>query len=250
MQFPTKGRVLFGVATSVGQVVVSSLLLLGVYRFVRGEMGAERFGVWAAVSGAAMLGVVVDEVSEEGRFATCRASSRAGPCSRSAIVVETALLNVVCLAVVVITMAFPFMQHVLACVLADSPDSFVAEAQRTLPWALCFPVLSALSNVSLSALDALHRVSHRNSLWVVGYLVFALVCVVLIPRRGVEGIAMAQAAQFLFLAVAGWLVLRRHLPELAWVPWRWSRPVSFALLRYGRSWQAISWLNLCVEPLF
>lgn len=71
----------------------------------------------------------------------------------------------------------------------------------------------------------------------------------LVPDLGLKGIAVAQLLQYCVWLMLGWIMLRKYLPDLHFVPRRWSRSMFSEMWRYGLNLQAISILTTLGDPL-
>jgi O-antigen/teichoic acid export membrane protein len=124
----------------------------------------------------------------------------------------------------------------------------VEMAADALPWMVAGLLVNSWSGVVMSALMALHVGYRRSMLAIVGGLIQMGLAVVLIPERGITGLAIAQFVQFSLLTVAGWLTVcvtlgRFELPT----QFRWS--VFKEMLGFSAKLQFAGAINGLFEPL-
>ena len=78
------------------------------------------------------------------------------------------------------------------------------------------------------------------------YLVLAFL---LVPRYSLLGLAYAQTAQTGACFLATWILLRRTIPELPFVPHRWDRGLFREMCGYGLHFQFITASQAAREPV-
>ncbi len=233
---------------AAAQVVVNAAVLFLLYRFVKGAVGVDRFGVWSVVVGTT-LSANVAEFGLSG--ATLRYVAHAlgeGLPEEAAALAETAVLSAMGLLVVGGCVLYGPLWLGLGYVMRAEAPALLTEARALLPWTLGVLVLTGASASCIGALDGAQRVHVRSGLVVMGSLVLGAAALVLVPRFGLVGFVGAQAVQAVFLLAVGWALLRRGLPALSWLPHRWSRARFRRLIGYGMRWQAISLLMLLADP--
>jgi O-antigen/teichoic acid export membrane protein len=80
----------------------------------------------------------------------------------------------------------------------------------------------------------------------VAFLVFVFI---LTPIYGLQGVAVAQVLQAAGLLLVAWWLLKRQLPSLPIVPYRWNGKVLREMMGYGLSFQAISVMSMLFDPV-
>ncbi len=241
-----KRRVLVNALAAAAQVVVIGGVFLVLYRFLRDQIGAADFGVWALVlattsaGSIANLGLAASAVKFVSQYLAREDRARV------AQIVQTAALSVGVFLGVVLLAVYPLLNALLA-VLVEPADKLPA-ARSILSYALASFWLTSVAGVFLSCLDGLHRVDLRSLLLSVTALVYLALAFVLVPEGGLIGIAQAQVLQAGLLLLAAWILLRRLLPGLPLVPYRWRRAVFREMLGYSLNFQAISVAQLLLEP--
>ena len=80
-------------------------------------------------------------------------------------------------------------------------------------------------------------------------VIFLTASWLLVPRLGIVGFGAAQLIQQVAILVLGWLVLRRHVADLGWMPYRWRRDVFAETTGYAVKLNGIGIVQLMFEPL-
>jgi O-antigen/teichoic acid export membrane protein len=70
-----------------------------------------------------------------------------------------------------------------------------------------------------------------------------------VPAYGLIGLAYARVGQAGALVVATWFMLRRLVPKLPVIPYRWNRKLFSEMVGYGLNLQAISISQLFYDPI-
>jgi O-antigen/teichoic acid export membrane protein len=233
-------------AASVAQVVFSALIMFLLYRALLGMLGAERLGIWSVVlatASASRIGDLGLSASVTRFVAHYRAR---GEENVAGGMVQTAALSIAVLLGVALLVAYPLFYLLFERLFVGES---LTDARALLPYALGSLGLTAMASVFQSGLDGCQRYDWRALLVVSGQLLFLFAALWLTPRHGLVGIAWAQIGQGAVLLVVGWLLLRRFLPGLPWVPWRWRRVLFREMLGYGFQVQLGSIAMILFDPL-
>ncbi|HWP00114.1 MAG TPA: lipopolysaccharide biosynthesis protein [Methylococcus sp.] len=234
------------VAASVAQVVASALIMFALYRTLLETLGAKRLGIWSVVLATASASRIGDLglSASVTRFVAkyrARQDDRAAGC-----VVQTAALSIAGLLGLALLFAYPGLDLLFERLFVDQA---LIEARALLPYALVSLGLTAVASVFQSGLEGCQRYDRRVLLVVAGQLLFLSAALWLAPRHGLVGLAWAQIGQGVVLVVLGWFSLRRLLPGLPWLPWRWRRVFFREMLGYGLQFQVSSVAMMLFDPL-
>jgi len=143
---------------------------------------------------------------------------------------------------VVLVIAPPLVRYFFS----EMADAIMA----LLPVALGVSVLlPAVSAVLCAAIDGTLRTDLRAALVSVSYGILFATSLTLVGTQGIYGFAVALAAQHLFLIVGAWLLLRRQLPDMEWLPRHWSMPLFRISFGFGLRVQATALAGLLSDPL-
>lgn len=241
-----KRQLLINAITSVVQVVVTGGSFFVLYRFVKDSIGIEYFGVWSlvlattSVSSIANLGLATSAVKFVSMYL-----AREQP-ERVAQIAQTAVLSLGGFLALALAGLYPLLVKVVEAPLAPE---LVPAALSILPYALASFWLSSMAGVLQGCIDGYQRIDLRSALLTASSLFYLLLVFLLVPERGLVGLAQAQVLQAGLLLVASWLLLKRLLPALPPLPYRWNRAVFKEMLGYSLNFQVISASKLLFEPL-
>jgi O-antigen/teichoic acid export membrane protein len=240
-------RVVANAAWSVLQVAVNGGLYLVLYRFLYRTIGVEQLGVWSLVLAWTSVNNVASLGLGGGTLYFIPKYLARGDRPYVTEIVETTTLTTAALIALGLLLFYPFVRLILGVVIAE-PD-LLSQAVSIVPYAFASVWLSTTANLVYSSIDGFQRVDLRNQLLIAGAVTFLGAAFVLVPGRGLVGLAQAQLLQAVVVLVGSWVVLRRLLPELPWLPRRWSRRAFSEVIGYSLRFQAITVTQLLFEPL-
>jgi len=230
---------------SIAQIVIAGGTLFLLYAFLIRGLGAEIVGVWSfvmAISSLARIGEVGLTGSVVKYVAKHLATAKE---DHSALIVQTALLWVLLGVGVAVTCFYPLFSWVLKQTLDVA--SF-AIAETLLPYACVFYVLSSLVSVLHFALDGCHQITIRSIILSVSAVLFLLLALVLVPIYGLLGLLISQIIQVVVMGVVSYYFVRKSLPSLPLVPYRWSKDAFKEMIGYGIHFNTISIAEILFEP--
>lgn len=228
------------------QVIFNSVVLFLLYRYLYQKLGVEQIGIWSLVLATTSIGRIGEGGLSAGavRF-VAQALGQDNP-KRAADIVQTLILTVGIITGVLLLVGYPMFGWALRHVL---PEESLATAFSILPYALgSFWALLVVGVVS-GGLDGCMRMDLRSLLMGISSLVYLGFTVMLVPRMGLRGVALAQLIQSLALLVSMWWILRRQLRDLPWIPWRWRYDIIRGMFNYGANYQAITYAGMLFDPI-
>ena len=231
---------------SMGQSVVSIVCLFLSYRVVIGYEGIESLGLWSLLM---LFGGVAGSFDISGAAALARSVARHGQDffdHTQASVIHTVLLTSVAINGVFVAVLLASAPALLSHMIAPSQWE---EAWRLLPWVAVLMLMTPLAIGISAAIDGHMRADIRAVLVSIAAVVGLVVAVIAIPHWGLSGFALAQAVQQTTVIVGGWLILRRRVPGLGWLPTKWRRVIFRSTTGYALRLNVIGALSLLLEPL-
>lgn len=241
-----KKRLSRNVLANVLQLLASAALLFALYRYINATLGVEQLGVWSVVLATASASRLADMGLSAGvTHFVARYRARGKP-GRAVQVIDTAALTLMATVGAVLPLLYPLLAKLLPQ-LFDA--AHVTQAQEILPYALVSFWLTSVAAVFQGGLDGCQRMDLRAGLMVAGQVLLLALALWLVPKFGLVGLAWAQIGQGLFLVVAGRFLLRRTLPQLPWLMWRWRMRVLREMLGYGANVQAAALFMLFFDPV-
>ena len=243
---PERERVVPNAALAVAQVVVTGITLFVLYRFLLSELGVEALGVWSLVIAATSLANVSNMGLAGGTVRFVSKYLARGDAIAAGTAAETAILSIAGVMGLAALALWPAGRWVVGLVVSPG---WTQVAFDLLPFTLMALWLQSVGSTIHSGLDGCHRAGTRAIISTVTQPLVLLFGVLLVPRLGLKGIAVAQMLQYCVWVILGWVFLRRYLPSLRYLPRRWSRGSFMEMWRYGLSFQAITILTILADPL-
>lgn len=232
---------------SVVQVAVNGGLYLVLYRFLLDTVGVAQLGVWAIVLGWTSVNNVASlGLGGSTTYFIPKYLAR-GERPYVAALVQTGTLTAAGSLAVGLLVFYPFVRTLLGLVIDD--PALMPLALSIVPYAFASVWLSSTAGIVYSSLDGFQRVDQRQMVLVVGGLVLLVGALVLVPSRGLVGLAQAQLAQSAVVLLLSWGLVRRLLPELPLVPWRWSQPAFREMIGYSLRYQVVTIALMLLEPV-
>lgn len=230
---------------SVLQVLASGVLLFFLYRFLLRELGAEQLGFWSVLLASTSVARLSD-LGLSGGVVKFVARYRAleSPDAASQVVQTTAVTIAVVMGAILLA-AYPLFLMLLRWTI---PAHFGETARQILPYAVLSVWLGAVAGVFQGALDGCQQAGYRN-LILLGGNAFLFGCAwMFVPSEGLIALGYAQVAQSLLLLLASWLMLRRFMPQLPAIPWRWNRGRFREMFAYSLNFQLMTVAVMLCEP--
>jgi len=228
------------------QLLASAALLFALYRYINATLGVEQLGVWSVVLATVSASRLADMGLSAGVIHFVARDRALGKPDRVVQVIDTAALTIMATVGAVLPLLYPILAKLLPQLF---DEGHVTQAQEILPYALVSLWLTTVAAVFQGGLDGCERMDLRAALMVAGQVLLLALALWLVPQLGLVGLAWAQIGQGLFLAVAGRLLLRRTLPQLPWLMWRWRRGVLREMLGYAGNVQAAALFMLFIDPV-
>jgi O-antigen/teichoic acid export membrane protein len=216
------------------------------YRYLYRKLGVEQIGIWSLVLATTSIGRIGEGGLSAGavRF-VAQALGQDNP-KRAADIIQTLILTVGIITGVLLLVGYPTFSWALRYVL---PERSLATAFSILPYALGSLWSLLVVGVVSGGLDGCMRMDLRSLLMGLSSLVYLGFTVMLVPRMGLRGVALAQLIQSLALLVSMWWILRRQLRDLPWIPWRWRYDILRGIFSYGANYQAITYASMLFDPI-
>ncbi len=232
-------------AYSMVQAAVSVGSSFVVYKILLNSRGIEALGVWSLTVGAIAFARLADL---SGGNALTRliaiADQRVG--YRDAEAIDTVTVFTAALYLLIGLVGYLPLKAYLSSAI---PVKFVHDLALLLPVTLICLVLSSIGATLGSAIDGLNRADLRAKSNLASQLVFAAVSLALIPRLGVNGIAIAQLLQFSLFLIINRVILMRKVPDLRLLPVHISAAAFKSMIGYGTRLQVLTVAGIIFDPL-
>lgn len=234
------------VVATVAQVVVSGVVFFILYRYLYDRLGVEQIGVWSLVLAATSISRIGDLGLSAGVVRFVAQALGRGDTQRAADVVQTVALTLGLFMAILLLVGYPLFVWALGYFL---PAHGVPIALSILPYALMSLWVMVVVSVFSGGLDGCMRMDLRSLLMGLSHLVYLGLTMLLVPKYGLEGVAMAQLIQSVTLMILLWWMLRRQLRVLPLMPLQWKYPVLKDMISYGVNFQIITVMNMLIDPV-
>lgn len=130
--------------------------------------------------------------------------------------------------------------------------SLESQALQVLPLIFTTFLFSNIANMYTGGLRGLHLGYLNSYLLIISNVIQMIVVIVLVPKIGLNGLALGQLVQYIFLIIVTWICMHRYIRKyksMSWLPVYFKRNKFKALINFSLKAQAVSLLNGLFEPL-
>jgi O-antigen/teichoic acid export membrane protein len=242
-----KQRLLFvnALTTSI-QVIASAAILFFLYRFLIRVIGMQRLGIWSLVLATTSIVALAHQGFSASIIKFVAKYAARDDTADVSLLIQTAVISVGLAVAVIATGLYPLARWLLALVI---PRANLAEACAILPFALVSLWCNIMEGILQAGLAGHQWIALCNYLELGGSLSYLLLAFALVPGHGLLGLAFAQSLQAAVFVALTWILLRRKLPQLPLLPFRWSRRLFREIARYGLHFQLITASQSLREPV-
>lgn len=228
---------------SAVEVVVNGLGLFFIYRGVVQHLGLSDLGVWSIVLATTAFGRVADIGIAAGLARFIATSNSRSKHDVSSTYFSTALISILLLMGAIALLGWAPLSYALRFALEGAA---LSKAEGLLPWALLTFWLLNINAVVAAALLGIQRSDLRAVASIAGMALQVAASHALISTHGLEGLAWAQAAQYLLSLSLGFAAIR--LASSIRVSAAIDRSTLKELIGFGAKLQAGTIANLVFEP--
>ena len=241
-----KSRVLINALMSSIQIVVISVVLFLLYKFLLRTIGVRQLGIWSlilattSVTQIANFGLSGSIVKFVAKYIARKEIENVS------LVLQTAAISISVMAGFILIIAYPFARWILGFVI--STDSLEL-ALSILPYAFFALWVMIITSIFQAGLDGYQRIDIRSCLLMGGAILHLVLCLMLAPAYGLIGVAYARIIQNCVICLSSWLLLKRYLPLLPVFPYKWNKGLFKEIIGYGINFQVISIASIFYDPI-
>ena len=222
------------------------------YRLVILILGQEALGLWSLMMALTLAVRLFDPTSGTtvGRFVAIAGQEQAldnDAEPSGAQYIDTAIMLLFAFYIFLATISFLPLSWLLHSQIDDAAQ--LDTALTVLPLLLGLMVANVVALSNSNAIDGIGRSDIRAAIMMSSYLFQLGLVWWWLPLFGLAGLALAQIAQFGFIAVVSRAVLRRYIFGLGWLPRPVSKPVASQMVGYGSKLQLSAFALLLADPL-
>jgi len=231
---------------SIIQIIIIGSTLFILYKFLLTTIGVEQLGIWSLVLAATSVTKIADfglSASVVKFVAKYIARKETENVSN---IIQTAAFSVAVFVGVLLIIGYPIVKGILRGVL---PYESFPIALSVLPYAFLALWSMVVTSVFQSGLDGCQRIDLRSFLLMGGAIIHLVLCFVLAPTYGLIGVAYARVIQNIIILLSSWFLLRRCLPLLPILPYKWNINLFNEIVGYGINFQIISVSAMFYDPI-
>lgn len=231
---------------AVLQIVVNGVILFFLYRFFIKTIGAEQFGIWALVMAFTSFASATNLGFADTTVKFVAANMANNDHERTDLVIQTSVISMAVISGLVMLAIFPLVLWIIQYFVSGNALSF---ARLLLPYSFFSFWLMLVAGVFLSGLDGFKRTDIRGLLLITSNLTNLILCVLLVPKYGLLGIALSALISNACALVSSWLAIKKIEPSLPIFPYVWQRDLCRSLIAYALKFQVTSIAIIFFLPL-
>lgn len=241
-----KRQILINAIMSVIQTIVIAAVLFILYKFLLFTIGVTQLGIWSLV----LATTSVTQIANFGLSGSvikfvAKHISREENEDVSAII-QTATISVTIFMGVFLLIGYPIAKWVLGLVV---PYKSLTLALSILPYAFLALWIMAITSIFQAGLDGCQRIDKRCLLLMGGAIINLILCFIFVPRYGLIGVAYARIIQNIIILFSSWFLLRKYLPLINILPYKWNKNIFKEIIGYGINFQIISISVMFYDPI-
>lgn len=244
MNFSSK-KLTINAVSAVVQVVFTAFLYFFLYKYLLKSIGIEQLGVWSlilsfsSIANLANLGLTSGLVKFVAEYLTEDDNTKLGKLIFTSVLSMTILFGV--LSLVILFGAEFFLKFIIN-------QNFLDIALKILPYSLASLCINAIGGVFTSVLEGHQKNYIRNFIYILSGIVMFVGVLFLTPKFHLEGVAIAQLVQSVFILLIAFIYTVKINPENKINHWKWSLESFKELFNYGYKFQMVSISQLLYEP--
>lgn len=246
MPVNSRNRIALNVGTSVVQVVITGLVYFFIYRILFFQLGVELLGIWsltvaaASVANLSNLGFSTALVKYVAEYEAREESGKISKLLYTSVISISVLF--ILMGILVYILAFFFITRLIEIKYFDL-------AMTVLPISLSGLFFFSAGNILTSALEGFQKNYIRNIIYGTTSVLYLVMAIILIPRLGLTGLAIAQAIQAFIVLIVSYYFITKIQKGFSIKEMKWDRQAFKELLNYGYKMQVISIGQILTDPL-
>lgn len=241
-----KRLVLLNAIMSVAQIIVVTGLIFILYNYLLRAIGIELLGIWSlmlattSVTQIANFGLSGSVVKFVAKYIMRKEDKNVSD------VIQTATLSSGIFVAVILLISYPIITWALNLII---PNEYLSYALDILPFALLSLFIMTITSIFQAGLDGYQRFDLRSLILMGATLLYLILCFIFVPKYGLKGVAYAQVIQGVILLFGSWLMLRRCLPILPRIPYKFNKEIFKEIFFYGIKFQIITITAIFYDPI-
>ena len=234
------------VILTIFQVVASGLVFFLLYKYLYETLGAEKIGLWSLLIGITAISRIGELGLTGGVVKFISEAINLNQYDRASKIVQTIFISLLILVSILILISYFPVQSIL--IFATKQEEIYL-IKQILPFSFLSIFLMILIGVLSGAFDGIMLMGFKNLLLGFSHVFYLFLVYKMVPLYGLIGVAYAQCIQYLILLILMWIILKREIKELPFLPYKWDLNVIKDMFSYSVNFQAISIVGMLWEPI-
>lgn len=145
--------------------------------------------------------------------------------------------------IIIINATFKYYDHYLF------NEFELISVYKILPWVLFSMFFGLIGRVYLSVLDGLHLIYIRSYIGIVSKVIYVFVCLVLIPKYGIEGLAISYLINMLLILILSIYSVKHYLPKIRIFMPKFNKQIFQQIFSYGFNFQLGAIFQMLIDPV-
>ena len=241
-----KQKILLNATSSVIQILITSVTLFLLYKYLLRAIGPENLGIWSLVLATTSIAQLAN-LGITGSIVKYVAKYRAiGQDNKLSLLIQTSIITIATFFLLLMVVVYPLADYYLRLTIRGA--SYYA-AHSILPYALVAFWIMMVTGIYQAGLYGCQMITHRNLILAGESVSFLVICMFLAPLYGLIGLAYARVIQNVITLFVTWCVLKRSVPALPLIPFRWEKSLFKEMVSYSVNLQLISIVVMLCDPV-
>lgn len=241
-----KPHLSINVATAFFQILVNSIILFFLYRFLLDQVGVAMIGVWSLVLATTAFGNLAGFGFPRSLIYFLPGLIRKNQQKVAVVYIETAFISISVFVILLCLLLYSPLLYLLGVII--EPGKELDVARELLPWALLSLVLFNVSDILLSSIRGLQLNYVASLIAIGGAALYFTIALAYVPEHGLIAMAWAQVAQVTAMLVVAFVILKANLP-IPYLPRQLSKKTFRKIAGYGFKAQYIAFIVMFFQPL-
>lgn len=241
-----KRQILINAIMSIIQVIIIGGTLFILYKFLLITIGVEQLGIWSLVLATTSVTKIADFGISASVVKFVAKYIARGENENVSNIIQTATFSVAIFVGFFLLIGYPIAKGILRLII--SYGSFPI-ALSVLPYAFLALWSMVVTSIFQAGLDGCQRIDLRSFLLMGGAIIHLILCFIFAPRYGLIGVAYASVVSNIIILFSSWFLLRKLLPLLPILPYKWNKYLFKEIVGYGINFQIISVSTMLYDPI-
>lgn len=233
---------------SIVEVIINSLSIFILYKYVVGLLGVKYLGVWSAVLAATSMARFGDIGAAAGLSKYVAEEYAKNDLVKARKFIDTALIfNIILYCIIALVLYFPLNMGLKFIISKD----MIGYAIPLIPYTIVSFALLNITSAILTSLVGLQINYIRSIINIIGTFIQVIVSLLFIKNHGLVGIAYGQISQYIFVIIISWLFVTKYtkVSKLELLPSNFDKKILRELIGYGLKLQFTSIVSFLFDPI-